>query len=193
MKKALKNFGLGLVYFFLLPIFLVIAALASVFALGVIIYYVVKGLIRFFKGDKFFKPLPEDIKVQEIKARQVELNEQQNQPQTPASPDNRVYIQQNYYQQPQPQFNQQPLNNVQQNPSPFQQPLPNQTNQQAYLNQPSQQQPIGIQNPSPQPTQISQNPLQNPSNQISQQPTFTPTENAQFIDISHDDEGGDDL
>lgn len=200
MKKALKNFGLGLVYFFLLPVFFVIAALAGVYALFVIFYYVAKGLVRFFKGDKFFKPLAEDLKVQEVKARQVALDEQQNRPQAPATPDNRVYIQQNYYQQPQapispqaqmnqPGFNQQP------NIPPFQQPIPNSFNQQPYQSQINQQQPSysQISSTQPEPAQISQNPPQNPVNHATHQPTFDPHANTQYIDISNDDQGGDNL
>lgn len=194
MKKALKNFGLGLVYFFLLPVFLVIAALAGVYAIFVIFYYVAKGLVRFFKGDKFFKPLPEDLKVQEVKARQIALNEQQNQPQAPTTPDNRVYIQQNYYQQPQAPINQ-PGFNQQPNVPPYQQPTPNSFNQAPYQNQINQQPSSYSQIPSTQqePAQISQNPPQNPVNHAPQQPTFEPRADTQFIDISNDDQGGDNL
>ena len=38
MRQALKNFGLGLVYFFLLPFFLVLVALVAVFGLGLMAY-----------------------------------------------------------------------------------------------------------------------------------------------------------
>ena len=115
MKQALKGFGLGLVYFFLLPVFLVLIAIAGVFALGVIVVTSTKGLIRFFKGDKFFSPLPEDIRVNEIKEYQASL---QTAP-TPAvnlnPTDNRVFIQQNYYPNPQgPYGNQAP-----QQPQPY--------------------------------------------------------------------------
>lgn len=219
MKRALKNFGLGLVYFFLLPIFLAIASLAGVYALIVIVYYTIKGLIRFFKGDKFFKPLPEDIKAAEIKARQLELDAQQNQPEPPApQPDNRVYIQQNYYQQPQgipPQATglAQPSFNPQPNIPPYQQPYSNPVNQQAYQNTGNPQQyqnPVNqqqyqnqinqqpnyysqIPSSQPQSSQISQNPQQNPSNQLSSSTNETPKEVTNFIDISKDDQGGDDL
>ncbi len=184
MKKALKNFGLGLVYFFLLPIFLVIAAIAGVYALGIIIFNVFKGLIRFFKGDKFFAPLPEDIKVKEIKDKQAELAVQQSQPQQPAQPDNRVYIQQNYYQNPQPQqVNPQPQPQ-QPNIPPYQQPYPNSINQQPnYYNQ--------VPHVEPQPTPIAQSPTPVISNEV---PTNAQDDSShQYIDILKDDLGGDNL
>ena len=191
MKQALKNFGLGLVYFFLLPIFLILAALVGVYALGVIIYNVVKGLIRFFKGDKFFEPLSEDLKVKEIKDRQAELAIQQNQPQEqPAQPDNRVYIQQNYYQQPQPNPQPQPQQPYVQQPNvpPYQQqPYQNSINQQPnYYNQ--------IPNTQPSPTPIAQNPTPTPIPTSGEIPTQSePHEVHKFIDISNDDQGGDNL
>ena len=109
MKQALKGFGLGLVYFFLLPVFLVLIAIAGVFALGVIVVTSTKGLIRFFKGDKFFSPLPEDVRVNEIKEYQASLQTAPTPAVNPNPTDNRVFIQQNYYPNPQgPYGNQAP-------------------------------------------------------------------------------------
>ena len=115
MKQALKGFGLGLVYFFLLPVFLVLIAIAGVFALGVIVVTSTKGLIRFFKGDKFFSPLPEDVRVNEIKEYQASLQTAPTPAVNPNPTDNRVFIQQNYYPNPQgPYGNQAP-----QQPQPY--------------------------------------------------------------------------
>lgn len=118
MKKALKNFGLGLVYFFLLPAFLCMVALAGVCALFVIIVAGCKGLIRFFKGEKFFAELPEDARVREIKEYQASLQTAPSQPQPQVQPDNRVFIQQNYYP------NGQQTQNAPQENKPSQEPLP---------------------------------------------------------------------
>ncbi len=204
MKQALKNFGLGLVYFFLLPIFLCLVALAAVYAIFVIVFYTIKGLIRFFKGEKFFEPLPEDLRVQEIKEYQASLQRAPEQPAPQPQPDNRVFIQQNYYPNPQqPQQGQMPNQPVQtnfQSQPTYQQPYPQQ-----YQQQPYQQ---------PQP-QIQQQPQQNrieeqhfDANEISFDPNFESDEVPhsdkpvdvdeetmahQVIDISHDDYGGNDL
>lgn len=109
MKQALKGFGLGLVYFFLLPVFLLLVALAGVFAFGVILVTSAKGLVRFFKGEKFFSPLPEDVRVGEIKEYQASLQTTPAPNPNPNPADNRVFIQQNYYPNPQgPYGNQAP-------------------------------------------------------------------------------------
>lgn len=206
MKQALKNFGLGLVYFFLLPIFLCLIAIAGVYAIFVIIYYSIKGLIRFFRGEKFFAPLPEDLRVAEIKEYQASLQRAPKQPAPQPQPDNRVFIQQNYY--PNPQQGQAPTQPVQTNFPQSPQPTYQQPYQQQY------QQPQ-IQQPQPQQPQIQQQPtyhnqLQEPhfDNSIEFDPnkldenvphSDTPVEidNAsiphQIIDISNDDNGGNDL
>lgn len=172
MKQALKNFGLGLVYFFLLPVFLVLVAVAGIYALLVIIVSDVKGLIRFFKGDKFFEPLPEDIRVEEIKEYRASL--QTAPTPTPApQPENHVYIQQNYYQQ-NPQQQSQPQD---------QQPQINQTpmSQATYIDATEPQQSQGYIPNEVRPEQI-------PAPQ--QTPAVAPT---QYIDISNADQGGDNL
>lgn len=171
MKQALKNFGLGLVYFFLLPIFIVLIALAGVFALGVIVVNVSKGLVRFFRGYKFFEPLPEDTRVKEIKEYRASLQTAPAQAPQPNQPENHVYIQQNYYQNPpsqnvapnqnvQPQVNQQ----IQQNQAPMREAT--------FIDQTPQYAPQQPQEP----LQINQNP----------QPINS-------IDISQDDLGDDNL
>lgn len=172
MKQALKNFGLGLVYFFLLPVFLVLVAIAGVYALGVISVNFFKGLVRFFKGDKFFEPLSEDTRVEEIKKYREALQTAPTPTQT-TQPESHVYIQQNYYQQ-----------NHQQQTQPAQQPQINQTSM-------SQATFIDA-------TQPQQNPQQYIPNEINpQEPAATPqiqnVTPTQYIDISNSDQGGDNL
>lgn len=173
MKQALKGFGLGLVYFFLLPIFLVLIALAGVFALGVIFVTSIKGVIRFFKGEKFFSPLPEDIRVKEIKEYQASLQTAPtpNVNQTPT--DNRVFIQQNYYPNPQ-------------------QPYPGQAPQQPY-NNPAPGYPGSMQQPHFVGPLSQQNNQQNP-NLSAPMPGQIPTQPSapapQVIDMSKENNGG---
>lgn len=177
MKQALKGFGLGLVYFFLLPVFLVLVVLAGVFALGVIIVTSIKGLIRFFKGDKFFSPLPEDIRVAEIKEYQASLQTAPAPAINPSPTDNRVFIQQNYYPNPQgPYGNQTP-----------QQPQPYNNSNQGYPG--NMQQPHFV-DPLP------QNNQSNPS-LSAPHPGEIPTQNSTatppVIDMQNENNGGNNL
>lgn len=178
MKQALKNFGLGLVYFFLLPIFLVFIALAGVFALGVMVINVFNGLIRFFKGDKFFEPLPEDIRVQEIKDYRASLQTAPATPPQQQQPESHVYIQQNYYQQPSSQ-NIPPIQNPQVQP---------QVNQNPQMNQSPMMEAQFVEHPQ----QYQQQPQPQQHPQINTQPANNPPY-INSIDISNDDQGGDGL
>lgn len=150
--KFLREFGLGLVYILLLPILL-----AGVLVVGVVMIFVwivmfFKGCIRFFKGDSFFAPLPEDEQVQKIKDEELRRKtEPENPTPAPAQPagPSQVYIQTNYYQPGQVPPNGQMPQNPQQNLPPFQgypqgypqQPYGNGIPQQPYPNGIPQQQP----------------------------------------------------
>jgi hypothetical protein len=98
--RFLKNFGLGLVYIFLLPLLLVVLALFGVYALGVLIVEFFTSTIRFFQGKDPFPILWEDLKVQEIKKAQMDAQTPTAVAPTPSSPagPSTVYVQQNYYQ-----------------------------------------------------------------------------------------------
>jgi hypothetical protein len=101
MGKFLKNFGLGLVYILVLPIFLAALAIAAVYGFFACIVLFCHATYRFFKGEDPFKKLDDDKKVDTIKIAQMN-NEMHLQPAAPAqsipaSPSN-VYVQQNYYQ-----------------------------------------------------------------------------------------------
>ncbi len=120
MVKFIKNFGLGLLYFIALPLLILGVVCYAVYGLGIYIFYLFKGTIRFFKGDTFFEELPEDAKVKEIKKK---LQDQATNPEhTQAAPapvnttsnvSNQDNSQQstynvtnNYYGNPQPNMNQ---------------------------------------------------------------------------------------
>ena len=60
MVDLLKAFGRGVLYVILLPFFLVALALFGVIGLGDFIFQIVKSVVFFFTGQKFFPELPED-------------------------------------------------------------------------------------------------------------------------------------
>lgn len=104
--KFIREFGLGLLYVLALPVFLVAIVGTGIVLLveWFVMFFV--GLIRFFKGDSFFKVLKEDetvkqIMEQEMNAKTGKGNQQQEQPAAPAQ-QGPVYVQQNYYQPQQP-------------------------------------------------------------------------------------------
>lgn len=103
--KFLKNFGLGLVTIILLPFFLLVLALYAVYLLVIYFIELARNLVRFFKGEKGLRKLPEDLKVEAIKKKNLEETmakeapkEEAKTPQAPPGPTH-VYVQQNYYQQ----------------------------------------------------------------------------------------------
>ncbi len=182
--KFLKSFGLGLVTIILLPFFLLLLAIAAVYLAFVYIIETAINLVRFFKGEKGLKKLPEDIKVEAIKAESLRRStgeETTKKEEVPPPQPTHVYIQQNYYQkdpnQSMDDFAKQIANN-QQNP---------------YINQTSQ-----YQNNPAIPQYIDQGTLNNQAPQI----TLNENENGSFdnqIDqntnetVTYDDIGGENL
>ncbi len=103
MGKFLKNFGLGLVYILVLPLFLAVLVVFAIYGFFTCIVLFCHAVYRFFKGEDPFKKLDADSKVETIKNAQMN-NEMRLQPAAPAQsipagPSN-VYVQQNYYQNP---------------------------------------------------------------------------------------------
>lgn len=148
--KFLREFGMGIIYILALPFFLVMVALVGFVMLIDFLISLVVGIIRFFKGDSFFKVLKEDemvkrIKEEEIKAKTGELKPEPQPEQQPAPQQGPVYVQQNYYQQPMPPYGapmpnpgygyppQPPYPN--QPPYPQQQPYPPQYGAPQYIEQ----------------------------------------------------------
>ena len=60
MIDLLKAFGRGVLYVVLLPFFLAALVLFAVIGLGDFIFQIVRSIIYFFTGQKFFPELPED-------------------------------------------------------------------------------------------------------------------------------------
>ena len=60
MIGLLKAFGKGLLYVIGLPFFLLALAIFAVIGLFLFIYQIIRSIIYFFTGQKFFPELPED-------------------------------------------------------------------------------------------------------------------------------------
>ena len=84
MVKFIKNFGLGLVYFLALPLLLIAVVGYMVTGIGWWLFYVGKGLVRFFRGESFFAEMPEDAEVRRIKAKVAESTANSNPAPAPA-------------------------------------------------------------------------------------------------------------
>ena len=101
MSNFLKNFALGIVYIIILPFIVLGTVLAGLYGLASNVCLFLKGIVRFFKGERFLSRPQEDEEIAFIIKRQQDLlkNPEPTQP-TPApapSPSN-VYVQNNYYQ-----------------------------------------------------------------------------------------------
>lgn len=67
MISLLKTFGKGILYVIGAPFFVVALALFGVIGLGAFIFQIIKSIIYFFTGQKFFPELPEDKKLRLMK------------------------------------------------------------------------------------------------------------------------------
>lgn len=131
MMNFLKSLGLGLVIIILLPLLLLGIVFVGIIMIVEWVILLFKGVIRFFKGDSFFEPLPEDITVAEIKARELQQKTNPNPaPQPAQQPNSQNIFVANYYQYPGQGYPQQQM--PQNNPYLNQQQMP-QNN--PYLNQ----------------------------------------------------------
>ena len=86
MVDLLKAFGRGIIYILCFPFFLVALAIFAVIGLLAFIFQLIKSIIFFFTGQKFFPELPEDKELRLMReAEQARLNPQpqpvNNQPQ----------------------------------------------------------------------------------------------------------------
>ena len=141
MLKFLKNFGLGLLYVLLFPFILLGVVVFAIIGFVRSILEVIFIIVRFVRGEKIFPPYPEDVKAQEILAKNYGLKEEKEE--APAQPATQnVYVQQNYY--PNPNGQMMPGQNPAFGQPPYQQMPP-------YGGQPYQQQnPYLGQEPAPQ-------------------------------------------
>ena len=101
MVDLLKAFGRGILYILCFPFFLVALAIFAVIGLLAFIFQLIKSIIYFFTGQKFFPELPEDKELRLMR----EAEQARNNPQPQPTNDNNTQT------NPQPQQNNPPQNN----------------------------------------------------------------------------------
>ena len=90
MVDLLKAFGRGILYILCFPFFLVALAIFAVIGLLAFIFQLIKSIIYFFTGQKFFPELPEDKELRLMREAEEARNNPQSQPQPQMSqPNNR--------------------------------------------------------------------------------------------------------
>ena len=82
MVDLLKAFGRGILYILCFPFFLVALAIFAVIGLLAFIFQLIKSIIYFFTGQKFFPELPEDKELRLMK----EAEEAKSNPQPQVQP-----------------------------------------------------------------------------------------------------------
>ena len=80
MVDLLKAFGRGILYILCLPFFLVALAIFAVIGLLAFIFQLIKSIIFFFTGQKFFPELPEDKELRLMREAEQARNNPQPQP-----------------------------------------------------------------------------------------------------------------
>ena len=98
MVDLLKAFGRGILYVLLFPFFILGLAIFAVVGLLAFIFQLIKSVIYFFTGQKFFPELPEDRELRLMR----EAAETAAHP-APANPNPQPVYQEQTYQQPQVQ------------------------------------------------------------------------------------------
>ena len=83
MVNLLKAFGKGLLYFIGMPFFVLALAIFGVIGLFAFIFQVLKSIVFFFTGQKFFPELPEDKKLRLLREG-ASQNAQSNEPEESA-------------------------------------------------------------------------------------------------------------
>ena len=81
MVDLLKAFGRGILYILCFPFFLVALAIFAVIGLLAFIFQLIKSIIYFFTGQKFFPELPEDKELRLMREAEQARNNPQPQPQ----------------------------------------------------------------------------------------------------------------
>ena len=80
MVDLLKAFGRGILYILCFPFFLVALAIFAVIGLLAFIFQLIKSIIYFFTGQKFFPELPEDKELRLMREAEQARNNPQPQP-----------------------------------------------------------------------------------------------------------------
>ena len=131
MINLLKAFGRGILYVIGLPFFLVALAIFGAIGLIAFIFQIIKSIIFFFTGQKFFPELPED---KELRLMQEAAN-------APAQPVNNGYVPQEETQsiitpiKEEPLYREQPV--IQPVPEPTPAPAPAPSIEEACFNEPT--------------------------------------------------------
>ena len=74
MIKLLKTFGRGILYVIGFPFFVVTLLIFAVIGVFLFLYQIVKSIIDFFTGRKFFPELPEDCELRmKMEARHTSI------------------------------------------------------------------------------------------------------------------------
>lgn len=96
--QALKKFGLGILWAFLLPFILVGVCLVGVFGIPNFIIQFFIMIVNFFRGKKLFPVFPEDQKAYQILQRAIDKkNGELEKTEIPAPAPQQVFVQQNFY------------------------------------------------------------------------------------------------
>lgn len=106
MLNLLKTFGKGILYVIGLPFFLLALILFAAFGLLAFIFQLIKSIVFFFTGQKFFPELPED---RELRLMQEKANQPPVQDTPVEQTNNQVPPQFVPFPQPQDSVNEQPL------------------------------------------------------------------------------------
>ena len=85
MVDLLKAFGRGIIYILCFPFFLVALAIFAVIGLLAFIFQLIKSIIFFFTGQKFFPELPEDKELRLMREAEEARRNPQPQPQAQAN------------------------------------------------------------------------------------------------------------
>ena len=103
MVNLLKTFGKGILYIIGLPFFLVALLLFGVVGLFLFLFQLIKSVIYFFTGQKFFPELPEDKELRLKKEATSAMNNPQNDVQPEPRQDSQSIIYPYIAQEPAPE------------------------------------------------------------------------------------------
>ena len=94
--KILREFGLGIVWFLLVPLILLACGLIAVYGVFNFLIQFVVMVVNFFKGEKLFPLFPEEKKAMAIYQKAIDKANGESTEEKPTAPQT-VYVQQNFY------------------------------------------------------------------------------------------------
>ena len=98
--RALKTFGLGILWALLLPLLLVAIVFIGVFGAVNFLVEFTLMVVNFFRGKKLFPWFPEDEKAYAILQKAIEKQSEATQTPPPQPQPQQVFVQQNFYTDP---------------------------------------------------------------------------------------------